>query len=346
MSIRQFIDHLTHSEIGRIYWHNFCIQFLSNLVDKRIARQVFRIASVSPGYRKAVEKGAPKYDVPFAARQAIYSATAENSLAISACKVGSKRPDLPMVVSTVVSAKTFEDHCAKNARELKRSLIAASITLGASPIPALPRSFGLTDVFGELHRRKITRIDNLPGVASTVLPYIVVRTRCARFWLAGDPARLPNDPDAVRDLFGLGYLKPGDWLIRFSLETDTLLKNLGANARLVKRPSAFCVNDDEAPRFRGLTRNDHKSAKGKAVSRWGTTARLDQLAALAMPDDGENEWISPQIALGQDNVRIDILGEVNTPRSKPTNADFEAYLKKELPLTTLDEQTVVDALTT
>lgn len=346
MSIRQFIGHLKGADIGRIYWHNFCVQFRADLIDKGIAQQVFRIASVNSGYRKAASVGAPKYDPSFAARQAIYLATAENTLALSASRVGPQRSDLPALVSTVISVNTFEEHCTKDAHELRNMLIAASINLGASPFPAPPATFGLKDVFSALYRRGIRRIDKdkLPGVTSNILPYVVLRTRFARFWLAGDPTGFPNDPDDVRDLFGLGYLKQGDWLIRISIPTDNLVATLGVNANLIKRPVAFCVNDDEAPRFRGTTKQDHSNLNTMAPSKNGITARLDKIEALVTPDDGEMEWVSPQVALGQTGVQFDLLGEVSGTRSKPTNADFEAYLKKELPLSDSDEQAVIDAL--
>ena len=345
MSIKNLIRHLKGSEIGKIYWHNFCLQYRANLLDEGIARQVFRLASVNESYRKAIDAhaaGSSTYDLPHIARQALYLVSSENMYALTASQLAPILSDLPETVSTVISDKTFEAYCAKSVPGLANILILLMSKAGASSIP---RGVGLRDIFMEMHARGITRINDLPGATKQILPYIAIRTRAPRFWLAGDPKGFPNDPDAVRDLFGLGYLKKGDWLIRISMPTTALYKELGTNANLVKRPSAFCVNDDEAPRFRGITIDDHKNHPAIPLTRHGTTIKLDKLENGQLPDDGEDEWICPQLAIKNANVDFDLLGEIKTDRLAPSNqAYFDKYLKVMLPLSKIDETAVIDAL--
>lgn len=345
MGIKSLIGHLNKSDVGKIYWHNFCAQFRANLLDEGIARQVFQLASVNDAYRREVDahaRSAGTYDLADIARQAIYFASSENMYALSASRLRPKLTELPKFVSTVISDNTFEAYCAKNVPGLSKLFIGVLTKAGASPVR---RGHGFRELFSEMRARKITRINDLPGAAKNILPHIAIRTRYARFWLAGDPTDFPNDPDSVRDLFGLGYLKKGDWLIRISMPTTALFSELGKNAELIRRPSAFCVNDDVAPRFRGITADDHAKPPASPLKRHGTTVHLDRVENAQLPDDGEQEWICPQVAVRQANIDFDLLGEIKADRHAPSNADFRKYLTKTLPLAKADEATVINALT-
>jgi hypothetical protein len=345
MSIKILIRHLKGSDIGKIYWHNFCVQYRANLLDEKISQQVFRSASVNNDYRKEVDNhaaGHGSYDLSYHARQALYIAANENMYAISASRFMPKLSDLPSTVSTVISDTTFERYCVKTVPGLSNTLIQLLIRLGASTIPP---GVGLRHIFAEMHARGITRINDLPGAAKNILPFIVIKTKPSRFWLAGDPQGFPDDPDAVRDLFGLGYLKKGDWLIRISMPTSALYKELGTNASMVKRPSAFCVNDDVAPRFRGVTVEDHIRYPVTPLTRHGTTINLNKVEKGQFPDDGESEWICPQVAFRNDEIKFDLLGDIKADRLAPSNkAYFDKYLKVMLPLSKNDEKSVIAAL--
>lgn len=220
-------------------------------------------------------------------------------------------------------------------------LISVLIKMGASTVP---RGLKLSKIFEEMHANGIRRIDDLPNAKNNILPYIAIRTRFARFWLAGNPHGLPDDPDAIRDLFGLGYLRKGDWLIRVSMPTVEVYRELGMNSKLVRRPTAFCVTDDGAPRFRGLTVDDHMRIPGSPVKTNGTTVQLNKVENDELPDNGEMEWACPEVASQQKNFHFDLLGKIKSDRPKPNNTDFAKYLRKTLPLSTDEEQKVIDFL--
>lgn len=345
MAIESLVGHLKQSDIGHVYWLNFCGQFRAGLLDENIARQVFRTASTDKNYRELVARASidpGKLDLSHIARQALYSASTDNMHAISACRAFPAAGDLPGTVSTVISNQTFESYCITSVPGFRSVLIDALTKTGYA---APGRGFGITQLFAELHKRGISCLNDLPGAAKSILPYITIKTRYARFWLAGDPKDLPNDPERVRDIFGLGYLKKGDWLLRVSLPTVVLHELLGSNATLIRRPGAFCVNDDVAPRFRGLTTAEHNLYPAFPVDSHGTTVDLERVAAGHLPDDGREEWICPQFAVKGNEIKLVLLGDIKTDRFIPTNANYKGYLEKALPLSVDEEHKIISQLT-
>ncbi len=344
MPIGTLVDDLKRSDIGSIYWRNFCIQFRADLLDQDIARQIFKTAATDKSYRAAIDRNAihpGKFDLPHIARQALYSACTDNMHAISASTCCPTLGDLPNIVSTVISYQTFEGYCIKSIPVFRRMLIGMLAKSGC----AMPsRGFGTRNMLAELHKRGIVCLNDLPDFTKSILPYITIKTRYARFWLAGDPAGFPSHPDEVRDLFGLGYLKKGDGLLRISMPTSVLAQMLGGNVSLIRRPVAFCVNDDDAPRFRGLTVDEHHRIPLATIDKHGITVHLERLAVGDPSNDGEQEWICPQVALNGNDIKIDLLGDVQTDRATPSNMTYKDYLSTAFSLSAADEHAIITKL--
>ena len=183
--------------------------------------------------------------------------------------------------------------------------------------------------------------NDIPGFDSFLVPKIELRTANLRFWMAGDPEGMPSEADDVRDFLGLGYLNPGDSLVRISLSRSTLLQHLNAAASEAYRPSAFCVNDIVAPRFRG--RHSSESNTPPVTHEYGMTANL---SGGKSPSDGTQEWICPSIIVDAKEVHIELLGAIKNPRVEPNNAEFAAHLLVYGALTAANEKLVMNAICT
>lgn len=314
------------------------MQYNAGMLDRAIARQIFLTAANDKIYRDAATSKVTR-DLPSLALNALYSACADNIHAISAVTDNIDLNMLPTTVSTVISATTLEAYCIKSEPAFRAELIKILTKLG-SPTPK--KGFGLTAVFAELAKIGITDVSNLPGVRNPALKYVTLKSRYARFWLAGDPAGLPSDPHEVRDLFGLGSLKAGEWLIRVTMPRTAMLVLLGANTTMIRRPSAFCVNDSIEPRFRGLTPDEF--ATSKKINPQGTTAHLGHLESGARPANGADEWICPQVALAGTDIRFVLLGEITKPRTVPDNDIFAEYLEREFCLSSSTEKNIIKKL--
>lgn len=342
MSIEALVEQLKKSDLGRIYWANFCMQHQIGILDLNKSKAIFGKAANDKDYVEQVA-AISTYgvgDASQAALMALVKHTQENEEAIASCHASTDSANLPDVVSTVLSTHTFVDHCLSP---------AGRIALTAEWVRLLPTSVGSRHPSGdaaELALRSLPTvgvkgIKSLPHSSSFLQPTIVIRTRYQRFWMAGDPNSFPNEADAVRDLLALGYLKPGDGLVRISLPKPVLLNALGAHAEpTARRPSVFCVNDLVAPRFRG--RHSEETAGPRAVRDSGMTVNL---AGGIVPLDGTNEWICPQIVVNAEHLHVELLGEVRHLTSTPSNFQFADYLSDYGSITASVEQLALQQLT-
>lgn len=338
MPVRLFIDHIKSGDAGLIYWSNLCAQFRAGLVDGVVAKQAFTQAANDNVYLRAVLAGK---DVPEIAMRALISATDDNLRAIgSILQVSSNLSSvLPPVISTTIDAKVFVKFCIKDTDRfrLKRELIRL-ITDSGGVAPKIGVSE--VDVLHAAWKAGITNLSS-PSLAALILPHVTLTTRAPRFWMAGDPAHLPSDPDEVTSHFGLGHVQAGNLLVRLTLRRDRLIELLGSNCAFIRRPGALCVSDKDTPRFRGIAPLEMLAS---SLNLHGVTVNLDRLARLDANVDGQHEWICPKLTVGSTDVQVQLLGIVTRTPSKPTSREFATYLENTYLITATEEQQVIDAL--
>lgn len=339
MPIATLISHLQSSEVGQIYWANLCMQYELGVLDKSKSKLIFSNAANDRDFTDLLSD-ISKYgvgDASIGALTTLIKQSEHNAMAIDACAKDTERTHLPAKVSTVMSAKTFVDHCLSSAGRtaLTAEWIRRMALSGKTLIPPIGSEYLVLKYFYDDGARDQ---NDIPGFDKFLQPQIQIRTRELRFWMAGDPKVMPTNADDVRDILALGYLNPGDVLVRISLSQTTLLKHL---SEAVRRPSAFCVNDIVEPRFRG--RHSSESSAIPVIYEFGMTANL---SGGTMPSDGTHEWICPSIAANAKDIHVELLGAVDNPRAEPNNAQFAAHLTKYGSLTPSIEQTVIDEICT
>lgn len=339
MSTRTLIRHLQNSEIGQIYWANVCMQYELGLLDTTKSKLIFSSAANHKDYTDLLADISTYGvgDASNAALTALIKQSERNAMAIEACAKDTDRTHLPSKVSTVMSAKTFSDYCLSSAGRaaLTAEWIRRMTLTGSARIPPIGSEYLVLKYFYDDGARDQ---NDIPGFENFLLPQIQIQTKYLRFWMAGDPKSMPTGADDVRDVLGLGYLNPGDVLVRISLSRSTLLKSLSSEAR---RPSAFCVNDIVAPRFRG--RHSTESSTPPSIHEYGMTANL---SGGTTPSDGTQEWICPSITANAKDIHVELLGAIENPRTEPNNGQFAAHLMAYGALTPAIEQSVIDGICT
>lgn len=344
MPIPQLVEQLKKSDIGRIYWANFCMQQHVGLLDLAISKAVFHEAANNPDYlyqlREVTRLGVG--DASTFAMMSLISSAEANSVAISASKTLTTGAALPARLSTVLSVKTFTDHCLS---DVGRDKLTALWTRMQTWLPG-GRKLGIADdcyrALEGLPGMGMVDINKLHDHENFLVPKIKIRTRYLRFWMGGDPAAMPGNADEIRDQLALGYLKKDqDALVRISFDKTVLHDALSkASEPQYRRPSAFCVNDVDAPRFRG--RSGMETIDPPSHNSHGNTVKL---IGGIVPDEGVAEWICPSIEVDSTDIHVELLGPISVDHSVPSNGQFADYLQAHGCLTPADERAILDALT-
>ena len=340
MATKALIENLKKSEIGQIYWANVCMQYELGLLNTDKSKQIFSQAANDKDFTDTLTY-IRKYgvgDASKAALAALIKQSEHNTMAIDACVKVINDTQLPEKLSTVMSTKIFAEHCLSSEGRfaLTAEWIQRMTLTGSQPSSPIDSAHLVLQHFYNDGARDQT---DIPGFDKFLLPKIQIRTRNLRFWMAGDPKDMPKNADDVRDFLGIAYLNPGDSLVRISLSKATLTRydNL-----TIRRPSAFCVNDIVAPRFRG--RHSSDSSAPPVTHEYGMTANLK---GEMSPSEGTKEWICPSITVdAKDIIDVELLGPVKNLRTVPDNNQFAKHLSVFGAITGKIEKSVIKGICT
>lgn len=341
MPIRAFIENLRSGDIGEIYWANFSMQVSARLLDMAHSRKIFKDAANNIAYQKNIEliKKTGRGSLSYAALQALIAVTSDNKNAINNCGPDGAVDGLPQYCSNVISGRTFYLYCLSDmAQKAVEKIYVDIISKDPKPIGVIPENY-IARIFEEGYD-SLDKIKNaFPEVGGFLVPEINVRTLYERFWLGSDPLDNAGDAVQIRNRLALGFPE-GEFLVRLSFGREKLLSALSASdLSLPRRPSAFCVNDTNYPRFRGRRAEETPESATHLSS--GQTVHL---TGNVVPSDGLSEWICEAVTLSSSDVRVELLGRIKGAAMLPDHKQFASYLNDHRGASDALDQSIIDEL--
>jgi hypothetical protein len=314
MTTAEFIDLIKSHDIGRVFWLNLAAQLHARMLHTDAVKRVLEEARDS--YVAAATVGTDEWK---RALSAIFTCARPSEKALDCID----RAVVPLVnvkpndeYSTVVGGKSFF-------RDLGAFSEGFLDAMGASL--ATSRTMDPVQHLDEVHKELELRGQSLLDVVD--LKAAKFPTRKARFWASHSAVPRKTSADGIVSQLGLSHFKKGDWVIELVFSGDGI--------GFASRPSAFCADDVDNPRFRGVCLSQEPYCG--PLLRHGTTVDLAEWpnAGNSVGQlDGLPEVMCPQRHWAdKSKVRaIEMVGKVNAPPTTPSNAEFATYLETHLQL--------------
>lgn len=341
-SVSQIVDVLRDSPVSRIFWLNLCAQLREGIVDERAALGVIRQAWAD--YCRSA------------------STLPQRGLALLGCIVQACRDnELALVAVTRLAALTLNEieelRVVLDGRLLWQYYLEADADSLTSALRHVPCGRSLHDVDESAvadvvlkacwDARRLDLRERFGSLAREA----TLQTRVKRLWASFSEADRPEDPQRLAQRLGLSSMNEGTWVVEFVYGHDQLREALvPGDERFLLRPTAFCINDMHAPRFRGLARGEVGARqRGDTVHPVGRTVDLDGWAGSSgswRADDGLPEIVCPALQWQGAILpsRIRLLGPLREGLSGPDNEQFAEHLEDLFLGASRSETDVIDML--
>lgn len=337
--MRKFIGHLIGDPPGQIYWANLCAHFHKGALDIALARTAFQNAN---GKFKPSPFFIPNESDR--AYLAICNETEPNAIAVAAI---SNVQDVDwgeiQLVNTVINDTSWWKYYATLDKDALKDLLESSFdtdTMPAHDEHKLGKRL-LQNLWDQ------GRKDLLEEFGDSLKPGLL-KTAVNRFWASTTKASRPPDAKALVEKLGLSHFQVGDWVIEVAYDPKEIQKLIDGNRdKDFKRPSALCVNDRMAPRFRALTPNEVTMAPGRTLLWHGWTVDLALWASSPTHDmNGLPEMMCPATQWGTANLpaSINLAGKIDAPTNTPSNEHYAIYLQGLFAEALADEHRLIAAL--
>jgi hypothetical protein len=326
--VRQIVDTLSSSDVGRIFWLNLCAQLREGIVDEERAAAVLERAWND--YSGASGLSAlPQRDAALLA--CIVEACTSNDVALTLTnRIQAFSPDELSELRIVIEGQLLWQY-----------YLEADADGLATAMRQLPCGRSLHDVDESQLAHLVldacwrARVVELHERFGSLARETSLRTRASRLWAVVGEAGRPLDAERLVQRLGLSSLEAGAWVVELVYSRERLRAVLApGDERFLVRPTAFCVNDLQEPRFRGLARHEVGArARGDAVERIGRTVDLD--GWTGDPQDWRGEDGLPEIAcpalrwhtaLLPDCIRL--IGPLVRRPDGPDNEQFAQHLEE------------------
>ncbi len=343
-TIHQIVEALRDSDVSRIFWLNLCAHLQEGVVEEHAAAEVLKTAWRD--FQQAYD-AQPLPQRGMALLGCIIQACASNETALGGVsRLAALALDELEEISVVLDGRLLWQYYLEADKDsLDRAL------------QQLPGSESLHELeearIGELVLEACWKAGytDLLSIFDSLAKEATLQTRVKRLWTSLAEGDRPKDPHRLVQRLGIAAFAEGAWVVEMVYRRQQLEAALPAgDERFLQRPTAFCVNDVHAPRFRGLARREVGARRrGEPIESVGRTVDLhgwrepgDGWAA----DDGLPELMCPalrwQAGLLPHQVRL--VGSITRRLAGPSNEQFADHLEDFYRDASVTEAAVIEQL--
>jgi hypothetical protein len=321
--MKNFIEHLKSDEAGNIFWLNVCAHLHAQMLDIDLTKKVFSTAQNEYDSKYGAR---PPYAPGMVAYQILRNQTSDNTIAISAIR-RVQPVDWAKIteISTVINGSSWWSYYAELKSDAYSELIEQLGTSTGSLVDFDEAKLGPI-VLEKLWREN--RRDLKTGFEDS-LKTGIFKTGVLRFWAGIQGADRPETAEPLAKKLALTSFADEQWLIEIVFDAEVVKILLATDQENFKRPSALCVNDGNAPRFRALTPTEvTEIEKGEDLSWHGWTVDLGEWEKHTNDElNGLPELMCPAIKWSEKSPKdVKLLGQSKDITKKPSNKDFAKYL--------------------
>jgi hypothetical protein len=337
---------LRDSDVSRIFWLNLCAHLQEGILEDQA---VIDVLSRAWNDFHQVYGSTTLPQQGMAMLGCIINVCADNDTAVgSVSKLGAMQPgDIEELNVVLDGSLLWQYYLEADSESLTRAL----------------QNVPYTQSLHELEENQVGEIvlqhcwksgnTNLLPLFQSLAKQATLQTRVKRLWTSlAHPAR-PRDPERLVQLLGIAAFGEGAWVIEMIYRRDQLKAALAAgDERFLLRPTAFCVNDVHAPRFRGLSRQEVGARRrGDDISPVGRTVDLAGWIGDGgewKGEDGLPELMCPALQWQRSLLptQVRLVGTIKKKLAGPSNEQFAAHLEALYRNASQTEAVVIDRLST